>query len=209
MNASDKKAFGEMLANVYSFYRQDSSVFANGIWWEAMKPFDLGAVKEALNRHCVNPDTGQYLPKPADVVRMLQGGTLDQAAQAWAKVDRAVRSVGTYEDVVFDDPLIHRVIAEMGGWVWFGQQKEDEWPFIAKRFETLYRGYRARNEVPEFPKVLIGIANSQNSMEGKRANEPTLIGDANRAQWVRGAGGTGAILQISKAAAALCIEGTK
>jgi len=77
-------------------------------------------------RHLMNPDTGQFLPKPADIVRMLGGRTLDRALMAWAKVDKAVRQIGTYESVVFDDALIHRVLHEMGGWVGMGQKTENE-----------------------------------------------------------------------------------
>jgi hypothetical protein len=78
---------------------------------------------------------------------------------------------------VFDDALIHRVISEMGGWIQLGSKGNDEWPFVAKEFETRYRGYRMRAENPEFPPVLIGLANSQNAVNGHRA-EPVLIGDA-------------------------------
>jgi len=196
----DKKAFFELIANVYAFYRQDFSEFAGSVWWEAMRPFDLSAVRSAMSRHCVNPDSGQFLPKPADVVKMLSGGTADQAALAWAKVDRAVRSVGTYADVVFDDALIHRCVSELGGWVWLGQQVEDDWPFIAKRFETIYRSFRMRNETPEYQKVLVGIANSQNSREGKQENPPVLIGNPDAAAKVLAGGSTTPLLTTTRGA---------
>lgn len=33
---------------------------------------------------------------------------------AWNKVDKAVRQVGAWTSVMFDDALIHRVISDMG-----------------------------------------------------------------------------------------------
>ena len=51
----------------------------------------------------------------ADILRMMQGTSLDSALSAWAKVDKAVRRVGTYETIVFDDEIIHRVIHDMSG----------------------------------------------------------------------------------------------
>src|SRR5690606_26216344 len=113
MIEQDRKAFFKLIADVSAFYGKDFSTFAGNVWWEAMKPFDFAAVADALNRHCVNPDSGQFMPKPADVVKMLQGSTQDSALVAWSKVDRAVRTVGTYRSVTFDDPLIQRVISEM------------------------------------------------------------------------------------------------
>lgn len=188
MTEDDKKQLYTLVSSVYAFYRQDTSAFALSVWWEAMKPYDFAAVADALNRHCVNPDSGQFMPKPADVVKMLRGSSQDSAMSAWSKVDKAVRQVGTYASVVFDDPIIHRVVHDMGGWVKLGTKDENEWPFVAKEFETRYRGYRVRNETPEYPRQLIGIAEAQNSQEGRQSQPPVLIGDASRAKQVLLAG---------------------
>ncbi|OWT62005.1 DUF6475 domain-containing protein [Candidimonas nitroreducens] len=184
MTESDKKQFYTLMGNVYAFYRQDTSSFALGVWWEAMKSFDFAAVADALNRHCVNPDSGQFMPKPADVVKMLRGSTLDGAMMAWSKVDKAIRQVGTYASVAFDDPVIHRVLQDMGGWMALGSKDEREWPFVAKEFETRYRGYRVRSEIPEYPKVLIGIAEAQNNQNGLKSQPPVLIGNSETAKRV-------------------------
>jgi hypothetical protein len=177
----DRKRFYELMADVYAFYRADTSTFTLEVWWEAMKPFDFDAVHAALRAHAMSADTGQFLPKPADVVRLLQGGTQDRAMLAWSKVDAAVRGVGTYRDVVFDDPLIHAVLHDMGGWLPMGEKGEDEWPFIAKEFATRYRGYAIRLDRPAYPPVLIGIAGAHNRKESKDTEPPVLLGDPDRA----------------------------
>ena len=189
MSPQDSIRFASLISNVYAFYRQDHSEFALSVWWEAMKPFDFEAVSDALNRHCVNPDTGQFMPKPADVVRLLRGSTQDGALVAWAKVDRAVRTVGTYRSVAFDDPAINAVLQDMGGWVALGAKTEDEWPFVAKEFENRYRGYRQRGEF-DFPKWLPGIAEAQNAQTGQRVEPPVLIGDERKAKLVLQGGST-------------------
>jgi len=189
MSPQDSIKFASLISNVYAFYRQDHSEFALSVWWEAMKPFDFEAVSDALSRHCVNPDTGQFMPKPADVVRLLRGSTQDGALVAWAKVDRAVRTVGTYRSVAFDDPAINAVLQDMGGWVALGAKTEDEWPFVAKEFENRYRGYRQRGEF-DFPKWLPGIAEAQNAQTGQRVEPPVLIGDERKAKLVLQGGST-------------------
>ncbi len=181
---SDKAEFFTLLGGVYAFYRQEISDFAGGVWWQAMKPYDYRAVADAFNRHCVNPDSGQFMPKPADIVKMLGGSSQDAAMVAWSKVDKAVRQVGTYASVVFDDPIIHRVVHDMGGWVTLGTKTENEWPFVAKEFENRYRGYRVRSERPEYPRQLVGIAEQQNSQNGLASQPPVLIGDGARARTV-------------------------
>lgn len=184
MTPTDHAAFVALVADVHAFYRRDFSDFGADVWWNALKSFDLAAISDAIGRHSVNPDAGQFMPMPADIVKMLGGSTQDSALSAWAKVDRAVRSCGTYNSVVFDDALIHRVIAEMGGWVLVGGKGEDEWPFVRNEFVNRYRGYRMRSETPEYLPVLVGIAEAQNNRSGHKSQPPMLIGDARAAHQV-------------------------
>lgn len=184
MKPEDQAQFVTLLSGVHAFYRQDVSDFAIQVWWQAMRPYDFAAVNDALSRHCINPDNGQFMPKPADVVRMLQGSSKDSALVAWSKVDRAIRVVGTYESVIFDDALIHRVITDMGGWVSLGNKTETEWPFVGKEFENRYRAYSSRNESPDYPPILVGMAQAQNAQMGFKSLLPRLIGNHARAQLV-------------------------
>lgn len=202
MQHQDFEGFRQLLADVHAFYRQDMSEFALDVWWQAMRAFDLAAVRQAMGRHTMNPDTGQFMPKPADVVKMLAGRTVDAAQVAWSKVDRAIRHVGTYRSVAFDDALIHRVIQEMGGWVPLGTKTEDEWPFVAREFETRYRGYAMRGETsPEHPPVLVGICEADNSRLGHRVQPPSLIGDRAAALRVIETGSEGGPIRIGMATA--------
>lgn len=181
---TDRGRFYALVGDVYAFYRTDASKFALNVWWEAMRPFDFEAVARALNMHAVNPDGGQFLPKPADVVKLLQGGTQDQAMRAWTKVDQAVRRVGQYQDVVFDDALIHAVVADMGGWIRMGERREDEWDFVRNEFVNRYRGYALRGESPQYPPMLIGITGAHNRKGNFRLDPPVLVGDEEKAKAV-------------------------
>ena len=188
MQTDDFQKFHDGIAGVMGFYGKSVSTFALDVWWNALKVYDLPAVVDAFNRHLANPDAGQYAPKPADIIRMLQGSTQDSALRAWAKVDQAVRQAGTYCDVVFDDALIHRVIHDMGGWIGLGTKNEDEWPFVAKEFENRYRGFRVRSEIPEYPTRLIGIANAHNEKHNFKPDAPVLIGNELMARQVLNGG---------------------
>ena len=75
------------------------------IWWQALKHCEFGEVKAALNAHVVNPDKGQFMPKPADVMEFLQGSSESQALKAWSVVAKTMREVGAYSSVQFADPL--------------------------------------------------------------------------------------------------------
>lgn len=205
----DKKRFATLLSGIADYYGKELSPGVLGLYWQGLKQYDLPAVEKALWEHTQNPDTGQFMPKIADVTRNLQGRTTDQAATAWAKVDRAVRTVGTYRDVVFDDGVIHRVIADMGGWIALGTKTEDEWPFVAREFENRYRGFRMRGEVPDYPPLLTGIANAHNAKEGFRTEAPTLIGNADVARLVYESGSSKPMVGVEHAAQLIAADAIK
>lgn len=184
MQTDDFQKFHDGIVGVMGFYGKSVSSFALDVWWTALKGHDLAAIVDAFNRHLANPDSGQFPPKPADIIRMLQGSTQDAALRAWAKVDQAVRRIGTYCDVAFDDALIHRVIQDMGGWISLGAKAEEEWPFVAREFENRYRGFRSRNESPEYPASMVGIVTAHNSRNGFKIELPVLIGNEQMAKKV-------------------------
>jgi hypothetical protein len=198
MEIDDFQKFHEGIGGVMSFYGKSVSRFALDVWWTALRRFDLAAIVEAFNRHLANPDTGQFAPKPADIIRVLQGSTQDSALRAWAKVDQAVRSVGTYSDVVFDDALIHRVVQDMGGWIALGAKKEDEWPFVAREFESRYRGFKARGERPPYPPVMIGLASAHNHRKGYSPETPVLIGNEQSARHVFSGGSDQPVIGLNR-----------
>lgn len=184
MIESEKANFAEILYALGQYCDKDLPKGVIEIYWNGLKHLDFSAVRDAMSRHVHNPDTGQFMPKIADITRMLGGTSNDKAMVAWAKVDKAVRHIGPYRSVVFDDPIIHRVLVEMGGWISLGEKQTDDWPFVAKEFENRYRGYAMRGETPEYQPVLTGISNAHNEKEGFKTESPMLIGNAEKAQEV-------------------------
>lgn len=198
MHERDHPSFFSLVSDVFSFYRQDLSSFTANIWWNAMQPFDFAAVHDALTRHCVSPDNGQFLPKPADVVRLLQGSTQDSALIAWTKVETAIRTVGTHVSVTFDDTYIQQVVTDMGGWIALGQKKEADWPFVRNEFVNRYRAYRQLGPLFTWPSVLIGSAEASNQCSGFKSAPPVLIGDVKVAQQMQDTGTHTSVLTVTR-----------
>lgn len=199
MKPNDFDLFAEMLTSLADLYGKELTEASITLWWRALAQYDVAAVREGFDRHVRNVDTGQFMPKPADVLKMLHGTTQDSAMLGWAKVDRAVRQVGIYRSVVFDDALVHRVLHDMGGWAMLGTKKESEWPFVAKEFENRYRGYCARNDRPEYPPVMIGTAQAHNAAEGFELEPPVLVGDPQSARVVMLGGTTAPLITFTPA----------
>lgn len=184
MKQSEFDDFVDVMQLVSEQYGKKPSDGLISLYWQGLKGYDFNVVREAIGKHLSNTDTGMFMPKIADIIRMMQGTSLDSALSAWSKVDRAVRNIGPYESVVFDDPIIHKVLHDMGGWLMLSEKTEDEWPFVAKEFENRYRGFKSRNERIEYPAKLIGLSEANNTKEGFAVSQPMLIGDKLKAMEV-------------------------
>lgn len=183
MTNDQKERFGQLLIDTLSLYRVDITKSMLEIWWEDLSHFDIDAIEQAFSMHRRNPDDGQFAPKPANIVRLLGGTSKDRAIMAWNKAKKAISSVGSYESVVFDDPIIHAVISDMGGWVTFCQGDADELKFRQNDFENRYRTYLF-NPPSGYPKVLAGISQTENASSGFSVSPPLTIGNVDACRLV-------------------------
>jgi len=141
VRSTDRERFTKMMTGLGEYYGKPMSPMLADIYWNGLQAYDFEAVNTAINTHVRNPDTGQFMPKIADVEKFIHGNTGTRAMMAWVKVSKAIQEVGSYRTVKFDDPLIHSVIDDMGGWPSLGQTLVDELPFKIREFERRYMGY--------------------------------------------------------------------
>lgn len=168
----------EILAGVYSFYRADLSEFQVRAWLRVLDGKRLEQISDAFDSHLTNPDSGQFLPKPADIVRALDGTRADRSSLAWAKVLTAIQRVGAYATVAFDEPAIHNALQDLGGWPTVCRTTLDDLPHLERRFHASYRAHRAAGSA--HPGRLIGLIDATNGAKFG-FDRPVLIGDATEA----------------------------
>jgi Domain of unknown function (DUF6475) len=180
MEIHDMPAFAQVMASLGELYGKPVSGILVDLYWNALKRFDIHAIRQALHTHINNPDRGQFMPKPADLMRYLEGSANTKALQAWSKVIYAMKHHGQYESLVFDDVLIHAVIHDMGGWIELCQVSDKELPFRTHEFERRYESYLLRRPTT-YPKQLMGLVEINNSARGFELKPPILIGNEQRA----------------------------
>ncbi len=202
MTANDKQEFWALLKATFELYSKPvpSKTMAM-MYWGVLEQYDMAAVRYALNAWMHNPDEGKFYPKPGDLVKMIEGSTEDAAMRAWSSVARAIRTVGGYASVCFDDGTVHKVIDEMGGWIHLTETPTDEdLKFRGHEFVRRYRAYKLAGGAKEFPQYLIGVTEGTNRGRGVQARESvTMIGDAGRCEQVMRAGAGHGGLKITKA----------
>lgn len=210
MNDSNLVEFQEIWTATYAMYRQRVSDSMLDLSFGALAPYSIEDVRKGITAHIRNPDTGQFPPKPADVIKHVSGNSQSAGGEAWAKVDRAIRCVGNYRSVVFDDPKIHAAIERLGGWQKISLTDEKEYPFLRNNFLKLYQGFTV--QPPEvYPRKMIGTCEHENSNHesferGRPQDEPVMIGNPERARLVYQGGGDLGVAQINQKGAKAFLE---
>jgi len=188
MEKLDIKSFMKLLANIGELYGKPISAALAELYWLSLKSYEFEDVRKALTAHIHNPDCGQFFPKPADIIRFIEGSGETKALFAWAIVEKAMHQVGSYQTVIFDDPLIHAVLEDMGGWIKLCSTTLDALPFRANEFQKRYMGFLIKK--PErHPKYLVGITETDNAKNGFEVKPPLLVGNPKKAQQVMLTGG--------------------
>ncbi|MBT7630934.1 MAG: DUF551 domain-containing protein [Desulfobacula sp.] len=198
------KEFATLYLATYSIYKRprdsDPNPVVYELFYEAVKKFGYDAVKAAFSVHIQSPDNGQWIPKPADIVRIIEGTSKDNALVAWSKLKKTISAVGSYETVVFNDPIIHAVVQDMGGWIFLCSTTEKELPFKKNEFQSRYYDYKSKSDVPVYPAKLYGTHESENLQKGylEHIPEPNLIGNPVKAEEVLRLGSNKPSLMITK-----------
>jgi hypothetical protein len=88
MESHETQAFALPLAGTAEIYAKSLSKALSELYWELLKPYSLRALEIALRAHLLNPEGGQFFPKPADLIRHLEGGV---APRPWKPGPAACR----------------------------------------------------------------------------------------------------------------------
>lgn len=176
MTKVDYERFVNCLLGCAEIAEKNLSKQAILLYWNTLKHLEIDVVVNAFNRHLVNPDNGQYMPKPADIIRLCKGSNLDSAMIAWSMVLESIKLIGRYDSVVFDDRATMVAIKEMGGWIALCKMADDEIPFRAQEFQNRYKSYKTMGR-SDTPNKLIGVYEATNSTNGKYVADPVLIGN--------------------------------
>lgn len=178
MQASDKKDFALLIAGVYAYHRQPCSDALIAMYWRGCQRWNFEQVQSAIDRLTHDAEAGKFPPKIGDITRVLEGTHTDRAQVAWGKTLQAMSGVGAYTDVVFDDPAIHAVVEDLGGWPKLCRTDTKDLGYMQHRFCESHRAYTGRGRF-EFPRRLAGDLSPDHEYErkGLPAPKPAIVGD--------------------------------
>lgn len=197
MQRTDFPRFTTALIAVAELFNKELSEAAIAMWWKLLEGYEIEQITRALHACVSNPDNGQFMPKPADVIRVLQGTSTDRSFLAWGHVLGAMSAVGAYQNVAFDDPATHAAIEDVGGWAKLCRMEVKELSFAQHRFCSSHKAYTNKGEF-DYPRVMLGDRDPDTAYLAKGLTPPAtvLVGNQERCiEVMRGgsASGKGAI----------------
>ena len=135
--------------------------------------------------HMQNPDSGQFFPKPADLIRQLSGTSKqqeaaieDKASIAWACIERDIRRIGSYGTLKMDDKQALAAVKAIGGWQSLCQTETSKMEWKRKEFIRMYETFE-RTPLDALPASLPGrIEMSEKKEQGPISLDRLALGVA-------------------------------
>ncbi len=118
MKSEDYKRFANALGVLCEIHGRELSPIAVQVYFRALERFSIEVVEAVFTNAYVSC---KWFPKPVELIELITGGpenVADRAEIQAAEVLRAVRHIGFYQSVKFDDPITNAVIQQgFGGWI--------------------------------------------------------------------------------------------
>jgi hypothetical protein len=152
MVEADFQEFSKTLTGTSEIYRSPLSPAGISLWWRALAAYDFSQVDRAFIAHSCDTERGQYMPKPADIVRAIEGSQDDKAMIAWSEVMSELKRVGSSGRPVFADILTLECVRFVGGWGDLCRSESSQMSFIQKRFTDAYKTF-SRRQAQAMPQI--------------------------------------------------------
>lgn len=162
MQEQDKSAFRDMMMAAGEVYGREITKPLLQMYFAALAHVGIEQVQAAMMAHMQNPDSGQFFPKPADLIKQMTGTTKqqdaaieDKAAIAWACIERDIRRIGSYGTLKLDDKQALATVKAMGGWQSICQTETSKMEWKRKEFIRMYEAFE-RTPLEALPSSLPG-----------------------------------------------------
>lgn len=148
MQEQDKKSFKDMMMAAGEVYGREVTKPLLQMYFVALSHISIEQAQNAMMAHMQNTESGQFFPKPADLLRQITGTAKQQdsdielrARIAWASVTDQIRRKGSYGSLRLDDRLALAAVKNMGSWQDLCMTPTDKMNWKEKEFIELYKSF--------------------------------------------------------------------
>lgn len=174
----DKEVFKSHFAVLCEIYKTPGTITLIDIYYRNLKNMTDEEFKSGVE-NIINDRSKDKFPKPGEIRDYGGGGSSARAIAAKDKLMKALRNQGAYATVVFDDPVLHKMIDMQGGWIKINKMEDkdiDKW--LKYDFERIYEAF-SKMKFGNIPLVFHGIYDNQNKIEDM--SNAVYIGDREKA----------------------------
>lgn len=169
MNDSNKKEFSEIMLAMGEIYNKTLTKTLMGIYFDDLSNFSIDQILKSLKKHRLDPKQGQFFPKPADIMRNIDGErqtSEDRAMLAWMEVEQAIGRVGAYGSLNLEDKQALMAVKHMGSWQQLCHTDRDKLGFKRQEFIANYKALE-NTPLEALPNSLAGIEELSNQRLGE------------------------------------------
>ncbi len=173
MKPEDRERFVTAMGVMAEAFQKKPSEALAEIYFKSLEDMDIETFERACSTLINTRTITGTFPLVAEIREAVGGGkqALElRIIQAWDKLMYAVQRHGYYDSVLFDDPIIPKILESWGGWIeWSsGRQFEgqpDGLKWVRKDFSKMYAAMASR-EWPAQEKPCIGFVEHKNTLGG-------------------------------------------
>lgn len=168
MNDSNKREFSEILLAMGEIYNKTVSKTLLRMYFDDLLSFSIEDVRKSFKKHRLDPKSGAFFPKPADIVRNIDGEQLsldDRGNVAWMQIERAISSVGAYGSLALEDKQALAAVKAMGSWQQLCHTDRDKMAFKKSEFMANFKSLE-HTATENLPDKLLGIEDLKNQRLG-------------------------------------------
>lgn len=133
MRKEDENKFGQLMSTIAAHYKSELSVLIIDMYWESLKQYTYEEVRDATFTHLKDVEKGQFMPKIADLIGIIQTSKGTDSKTAWLEVMNEIRRVGSYSAPNVPERSLE-AIRRIGGWRNICAMTEQELLFASRRF---------------------------------------------------------------------------
>tara|TARA_R110000744_G_scaffold351337_1_gene457161 strand:- start:1456 stop:2055 length:600 start_codon:yes stop_codon:yes gene_type:complete len=177
MDKNDGNKFKELITAINLTYEEDFTESKTLLWWNLFKPYSAIAFERAVYQHISCPDSGQFSPKPANIMKFINGNTKqneqqleDKADIAWLTITGEVKRVGSWGSLKMEDKQALAAVKSLGGWKFICSKTEAELVWLHKEFIATYKNFE-RTDVNLLPNKLPGRVLLENAKKNGESLE--------------------------------------
>ena len=148
MTNNDQQKFKELIALISETYGEQFSGAQIVMWSTLFKSVTIEQFENAVYAHISCPDTGMFTPKPANIMKFINGTTKqndqqleDKADMAWLTITGEVKRVGSWGSLKMEDKQALAAVKSLGGWKFICSKTEAELVWLHKEFIATYKNF--------------------------------------------------------------------